>query len=75
MGVRLVAVTLFGVWAFYGIATWGWVLVRGYNIRLADWFNPLKPFIWDGDPPMVPAGHVFPVADAGAGTAAAVQAA
>lgn len=56
----MVAVGFFGLWAFYGLGTWGWCLVKGYNITFSQWFNPTKPYMWNGTPGMVPAGVVFP---------------
>lgn len=45
----------------YTIGTWGYVLVKGYNISLVEWVTPLHPFNGPlaaaGD---VPVGHVFP---------------
>lgn len=55
-------IPLFGliIWAGYGIGSYGWVLLKGYNITGAQWFNPLHPFAWSSNPGMVPAGQVFP---------------
>lgn len=74
----MVIIPIAGVWAFYGLATWGWALVKGYNITFAEWFNPVHPYYWPGGtPPMVPAGHLFPTksgsSSSSAGTAAKVQ--
>jgi hypothetical protein len=62
-------------WGFYGVATWGWVLVKGYNIGFAQWFDPLKPYEWTaGTPGMVPKGSMFPAKGSTAtSTAAKVQ--
>lgn len=61
----MVAVGFFGLWAFYGLGTWGWCLIKGYNITFGQWFNPVKPFMWNGAPEMVPAGSVFPTGKGG----------
>ena len=45
----------------YGIGSWGYVLVKGYNISLRQWFSPLHP--WQGPldkAGMVPQGQIFP---------------
>ena len=49
-------------WAGYGIGSWGWVLVKGYNITLRAWFSPLHPYQWPakGSVPMIPKGHLYP---------------
>jgi len=49
------------LWAGYGISSWGWILVKGYNITLREWFTPLHPYEWpSGTPETVPVGSVFP---------------
>jgi hypothetical protein len=30
--------------AGYGVGTWGYVLVKGYNITLRQWFSPIHPY-------------------------------
>lgn len=45
----------------YGVGTYGYVLVKGYNITLRQWFSPLHP--WQGPldkAGMVPPGQIFP---------------
>ena len=60
---------LFGLiaWAGYAIGSYGWVLLKGYDIQLAAWLNPVHPFEWASNPGMVPAGQVFPGGGGGAG--------
>lgn len=52
----------------YGIGSWGWLLVKGENITLRQWFSPLNPYTGplDGNG-KVPPGHIFPTGKAGAG--------
>jgi hypothetical protein len=58
----MIAIGFAGVWAFYSVATWGWVLVKGYNITLREWLSPVHVYQWPaGDPNFVPQGHLFPV--------------
>lgn len=58
-------------WAGYGTASWGWCLVKGYDVPFGAWFSPLHPFEWppDGQPPFVPKGQVFPGGGGAAPTA------
>ena len=50
----------------YGLGSWGWVLVKGYNITLREWFSPLHPFTGALDSNgCVPQGSIFPVAGKG----------
>lgn len=73
----MVAVAMVAVWGAYGMGTWGWCLVKGYNITFSQWFNPAKPYQWPKNgPDLVPAGQVFPSGKGGQaqpGTAARVQ--
>jgi hypothetical protein len=50
--------------AGYGLASWGWILTKGYNITLRQWFSPLNPWAWPASTsatiPRVPKGRIFP---------------
>lgn len=56
----------FGVaWFGYGLASWGYVVHRGWNIGWGEWFNPVHLYDWpaDGsDPPVIPPSQVNPSA-------------
>lgn len=61
----MIAIGFFGAWAFYAISSWGWVLVKGYNITLWQWIDPARTYQWPGGgPDFVPHGHLFPTASA-----------
>jgi len=49
----------------YGLASWGYILVKGHNITLRQWFSPLHPFTGplSGAGP-VPSGSIFPTGKA-----------
>jgi hypothetical protein len=51
--------------AGYGVASWGYLLVKGENITLREWFSPLHPFTGplDGNG-KIPSGSVFPTGKA-----------
>jgi hypothetical protein len=52
--------------AGYGVSTWGYILVKGYNITLREWFSPLHPFTGALDSNgQVPPGSVFPTTGGG----------
>lgn len=54
------------IWAAYGVSSYGWVLLKGYNITARQWFSPLHPFSGDLDSEgCVPKGHIFPVSGQG----------
>lgn len=49
------------VFAGYTIASYGVVLLKGYNITLKQWIDPLDPYVWPkGAIPTVPPGQTFP---------------
>lgn len=55
----------FGVtWAGYGLASWGYCLLKGWNIGFGSWFNPVHPWEWTKDnaasPPIIPPTQVNP---------------
>jgi hypothetical protein len=61
----MVAIAVLAAWGAYGMTTWGWCLVKGYNITFANWFDPLHPYMWTGnEPELVPAGSVLPTSGA-----------
>jgi hypothetical protein len=52
-------------WLGYGLGSWGYFLVRGYDVKLGDWLNPVH--VYTANPLKagpIPAGQVFP-GDAG----------
>lgn len=51
------------VFAGYAIATYGIVLLRGYDITPRQWIDPLHPWTWPAkgaDIPKVPATQLWP---------------
>jgi hypothetical protein len=53
--------------AGYGVASYGYVLIKGYNITPREWFSPLNPYQWPAPGatiPRVPQGSLFPTAKA-----------
>jgi hypothetical protein len=50
----------------YGLSSWGYILVKGYNITLREWFTPLHPYTGKLDANgCVPQGSIFPKAGKG----------
>ena len=62
------------IWAGYGIYTYGWVLVKGYNITPQAWFSPVHTFQWSSNPGKVPQGQVFPGGSSSGGSSSASSA-
>ena len=56
--------------AGYGLASYGYVLVKGWDITFASWWNPLNPWEWTAasaaSPPVIPPTQVLPSAAAAA---------
>lgn len=52
------------LWAGYAVTSWGFVLVKGWDITFREWVSPLHPYQWpaSGNPPKIPQGKVWPVA-------------
>jgi hypothetical protein len=49
------------IFAGYTIASYGAVLLKGYDIPFSRWVNPLNPWTWpSGKVPIAPATQVFP---------------
>lgn len=49
------------IFAGYSVGSYGWVLLRGYDIPLRAWFSPLHPYTWpSGTPPTIPDTQLFP---------------
>lgn len=49
------------LWAGYGVSSYGYVLVKGWNINVRQWFSPLNPYTWPkGSVPCYTGSGIFP---------------
>jgi len=49
------------LFAGYCVASYGVVLLRGYDITLKEWLDPVHPYQWPkGKVPLIPATRVYP---------------
>lgn len=48
----------------YTVGTWGYLLVKGYNVTLREWVTPLHPYSGPWPPKCVPPGFIFPTSSA-----------
>jgi hypothetical protein len=51
----------------YAVSSYGYVLIKGYNITAREWFSPLNPYKWPpvgATIPRVPQGFIFPTKSA-----------
>lgn len=63
------------IFAGYALGSWGFCLVKGWNIPLRSWVSPLNPWQWpSGDVPTVPPGQIMPGAAPFAGIGQGTQA-
>lgn len=46
--------------AAYTLGSWGYLIVKGYNVTLAEWVSPLHPYAGKWPPLCVPPGYIFP---------------
>lgn len=60
------------IFAGYSVSSWGYCLIKGYDIPLRQWVSPLHPFVWpSGDPPLIPQTQVWPSSKSAAASTAA----
>jgi hypothetical protein len=60
-------------WGGYGITSWGYCLLKGWDVPFGRWFDPLDPWEWTAGekPPVIPPTQVLPTSAAKAVTAQA----
>ena len=63
-------------WLGYAVGSYGYCMIRGYDVPARAWFSPLNPYTWPpGGPPPIPDSQLFPssAAASGDGSAPKVQ--
>lgn len=59
-------------WGAYALMSWGYILLRGYNVKFSDWVNPFHYYSGDWPPPTdIPPSSVLPTGTAAKATATA----
>lgn len=59
-------VLTFGIgvtFAAYTLTSYGWILLKGWNIPFRAWVSPLNPYAWPKngtEPPTIPGSQLFP---------------
>jgi hypothetical protein len=43
-------------WFGWSLTSWGYLLIKGYDVRFVDWVNPIKPYSQGWPPPKLPQG-------------------
>jgi hypothetical protein len=62
------------VFAGYTVGSYGWVLLKGWDIPFRSWISPLSTYTWPAggaEPPPIPATQLFPSSAAASGGTAA----
>lgn len=67
----MTVIIIAGAVGWYTVASYGWVLLKGYDIPFTEWISPLNPYQWPGKGPVqtIPAGKLFPSKKTAASTA------
>ena len=48
-------------WFGYAVTSWGYCLIRGYNVTFRQWVSPLNPYQWpQGGPEKIPDTQLLP---------------
>jgi hypothetical protein len=67
----------FGIfWIGYQQTIYGWVLLKGWDIRWRDLANPIRPYQWPAppnQPPTIPVTAILPTGASSPATAAAAK--
>jgi hypothetical protein len=59
------AIGMILAWFGYSVSSWGYCLIRGYDVKFTDWINPAHPYQgWP--PPQAPADQIIPGQNPGA---------
>ena len=50
----------------YAVASFGWILLKGWDIPFRSWVSPLHPYSWQsGSPSLIPDTQIFPTVGGG----------
>ena len=75
----MLGVGMLTLWAGYALSSWGWILLKGWDICLKEWVSPINPYQWPPPGADVPKiadvnpGSVFPKCGGPATTAATAE--
>lgn len=54
-------------WAGYAVGSWGYCLIKGYDITFREWVSPLNSYSYpSGGPKPIPKGQLLPGGSASA---------
>ena len=56
----MLPVAFLAAWAAYAVGSWGYCLVKGYDVSFREWVSPLSPYSGKWPPPLIPEGKLWP---------------
>jgi hypothetical protein len=54
------AVGMVAAWFGWAVGSWGYCLLRGYDIKFTDWINPVHPYSGPWPPPPITQIQLLP---------------
>jgi hypothetical protein len=54
------AVGMIFAWFGYSVASWGWILIKGWDVTFGQWLDPVHRYSGPWPPPYIPDGYVLP---------------
>lgn len=59
----MLTVGMAGLFVAYGVGMYGYVLLKGWDIPVSQWWSPLNPYTWPkypDEPPKIPSTQLWP---------------
>lgn len=59
----MIAVGVLGGWFGYAVLTYGYILIKGWDIPWSSWAGPVNPYTWPkppATPPLIPDDKLLP---------------
>jgi hypothetical protein len=70
----MLTIGMLGLFAAYGVGSYGYVLLHGWDIPPRQWWSPLNPYTWPkypDEPTKIPATQLWPSAKSATAAVAA----
>ena len=56
----MLPVAMVVIWGAYAVGSWGYCLLRGYDVSFRSWVSPLHPYAGPWPPALIPTGKLWP---------------
>jgi hypothetical protein len=56
----MLPVAMLVTWAAYTVGSWGYCLIKGYDVSFRAWASPLHPYSGPWPPPLIPINRTWP---------------